>query len=404
MALEAFFTLEFLKSILIIVKQLWFLWMPLILLFLFWELWLVYIRIRYLKELSWILLEIKIPKEIEKSPRAMEAVFSAIHTTRSGNLIERFWQGFLTPWFSFEITSFNGNIHFFVYTQKFFKKMIESQIYAHYPEVEITEVDDYTKNIPLDIPNENWQMWGAEFVLEKEDVYPIKTYMDFKLEDPKEEAEKIDPLNSFLEFLGSLKKGEQVWFQILIKGAGSKWKETGDRVVKKLLEKNKEKGKKSQEQAGAGMLFLSPGEQDVVKAIERNISKLGFETGIRFVYLARRDIFNFINVATGIGVMKQYNALHLNGFKPTNTTGVDYFFRERRGNRLKRFMIDAYRQRSYFYPPYKKKPFIFNTEELATIYHFPGRVAKTPTLERVGSRKGEPPPTLPVSNLLDSQA
>ena len=357
---------------------------------------MVYIRTRYIKELSWVLLEIKIPKEIEKSPRAMEAVFSALHATREGNLIERFWQGFLTPWFSFEITSFNGVIHFFVYAQKFFKRMVESQIYAHYPDVEIAEVDDYIFNLPPNIPNEDWQAWGAEFVLTKEDAYPIKTYMDFKLEDSKEETEKIDPINSFLEFIGSLKEGEQLWFQILIKGASDKWKETGDKLVKKLLGDKKNKKTEEAGKSGLGIMALSPGEQDAIKAIERNIAKLGFETGIRFLYFARHDIFNFINVASMMGVMKQYNTLHLNGFKPKNGTGVDYFFREKRGFRLKRRMIKAYKKRSYFYPPYKKKSFVLNAEELATIYHFPGRVAKTPTLGRVGARKGEPPPTLPV--------
>src|SRR3989338_4184482 len=107
MDFNVFFTPEFFNNILSIVRQLWFLWLPFVFLFLFWEFWVVYIRTRYIKELSWVLLEIKIPKEIEKSPRAMEAVFSALHATREGNLIERFWQGFLTPWFSFEIASIN---------------------------------------------------------------------------------------------------------------------------------------------------------------------------------------------------------------------------------------------------------------------------------------------------------
>jgi hypothetical protein len=42
------------------------------------------------------------------------------------------------------------------------------------------------------------------------------------------------------------------------------------------------------------------------------------------------------------------------------------------------------------------KPFIMNIEELATIYHFPGTVATTPTLTRVEAKKGEPPANLPV--------
>ena len=49
------------------------------------------------------------------------------------------------------------------------------------------------------------------------DVYPIKTYIDYGLDKPdlKEEF-KIDPMTSVLEYMGSLKKGEQAWIQILM--------------------------------------------------------------------------------------------------------------------------------------------------------------------------------------------
>ena len=65
-------------------------------------------------------------------------------------------------------------------------------------------------------------------------------------------------------------------------------------------------------------------------------------------------------------------------------------------NKQKKKIFDAYVRRSYFYAPYKAKPFVLNSEELATIYHFPGGVAETPTFTRIESRKGEPPANLPV--------
>jgi hypothetical protein len=46
--------------------------------------------------------------------------------------------------------------------------------------------------------------------------------------------------------------------------------------------------------------------------------------------------------------------------------------------------------------PYQRTPFVLNTEELATIYHFPGRVAETPTFGRIEAKKGEPPSNLPI--------
>jgi hypothetical protein len=59
-------------------------------------------------------------------------------------------------------------------------------------------------------------------------------------------------------------------------------------------------------------------------------------------------------------------------------------------------MLDAYKRRAYFYKPFKKSHFVMNTEELATIYHFPGGVAATPTFSRIGSKKAEAPSNLPI--------
>ncbi len=53
--------------------------------------------------------------------------------------------------------------------------------------------------------------------------------------------------------------------------------------------------------------------------------------------------------------------------------------------------------RSYFYPPFDgEAPLVMNSEELATVYHFPGSVALTPAIERVGSKKGGAPSNLPI--------
>ena len=65
-------------------------------------------------------------------------------------------------------------------------------------------------------------------------------------------------------------------------------------------------------------------------------------------------------------------------------------------NRERRRIYEAYRRRSYFYEPFKTRPIVLNTEELATLYHFPGEVVKTPTAPRIPSRRGEAPSNLPV--------
>jgi hypothetical protein len=59
-------------------------------------------------------------------------------------------------------------------------------------------------------------------------------------------------------------------------------------------------------------------------------------------------------------------------------------------------MLRAYVDRGYFYPPYYGKYYVLTAEELATIYHFPGRVSTTPTFKRIESKKSEPPVNLPL--------
>jgi len=402
----ALFTTGPAYDVLRIVGKAWFLWLPLSLLLILWDVWVIYVRTRYNSYQRWVMLEIKLPQEIAKSPRAIEVVFNSLHNTRKGNLIEQFWEGFLSAWYSFEIAGINGEVHFFVYTSRFFQNLIESQIYAQYPNVEIVEVDDYTKFTTDALPGEKWNVWGAEYSLTKEDSYPIRTYIDMKLEDITKEEEKADPLSSLMEFFGSLRQGEQVWLQIIIQGAGNDWRKDGEKLLEKLLGKKKFETPKEMEKSK--MFFLSPGESETVKAIERNISKIGFQTGIRFVYLARRDVYTAATFASFLGIMKQFNSLNLNGFVPSYSTSVDYFFTNRREFRRQKNLIDYFRKRTMFYPPYgsflrkhesplgRPKPFILNSEELATIFHFPGRTAETPTLKRLEAQKGGPPLNLPV--------
>jgi hypothetical protein len=371
-----------------------FLWLPIILVLAFWKLWLYYIRASYISRLDWVLFEIKLPREITKGPRAMEVALNMFHQTFDGILWERYWKGFLRAWFSLEVVSIEGKIHFFVYTQRYFKNLVEAQIYAQYPDVEITEVNDYTKFFDRGF-EKDWKFWGTEFKLTNPDAYPIKTYVDYGLQElMTKEEQKTDPITSFLEFLGSLKTGEQAWFQILIRATKKKWKDEGKKIVAKLIKEKEIKDKEGKVTGGISRMTSS--EQDVIKAIERDVSKLGFDVGIRTIYFANKDTFNMVNASSLIGVMKQYNALNLNGFKPVNSTSAAYILKNLRLEAKKGKMLDAYCRRSMFYMPYVRNHFVLNSEELATIFHFPGRVAETPTLGRIEAKKSEPPTNLPI--------
>jgi hypothetical protein len=386
-------------------------WYPFLIVYILSNVYLLYIRAKWIKNLKWALLEIKVPKEISKSPRAMEVILSQMHSATEGSLIEQYINGRVRSWFSLEMASFEGNVHFYIRCEAKFRKQVESQIYSQYPGVEVVEAEDYAYKVPYGIPDSGWDFFGMEFKLAKPDVYPIKTYVDYGLDkDPKEEF-KIDPMTAVLEFLGSLGPGEQAWMQIGIIAARDRyhkpgtlfgtqsWKDVGKEEVKKILESGARKNEKG-ETVSFGAFALSPGEHEKLEAVERSMSKYGFETAYRVLYLARKENFIGTNIGRLINCNKQYGSENLNGFKFGLFTSFDYPWQDFRGLRLaarKKKMFENYRRRAYFFPPATETPvFVLNTEEIATIYHFPGLVATTPTLERIPSKKAEPPPNLPV--------
>ncbi len=380
-----------------------FIWGPALAIWFAQKLWLEYVRIDFIrKSYEFVLLEIKLPRVIDKTPVAMELVLQSLYQGSSGNWYERWWLGKVKPWFSLEIISIEGDVKFLVRTPSKFKKLIESHIYAQYPTIEVVEVQDYISMAPYIHEKNEWSLWGCEFALTKPDPYPIKTYVDYKLDSAMvKEEQKSDPITSMIEFLGNIGRGQQIWMQILVQANGERystpgtwfgkhdWKGEGKRLIKEMQEKY----------SGEDAPKASKGEMEAIAAIERSLSKIGFDCGIRTIYIAQKEHFDPSTIAGITGVFRQYSSPTLNGFKPTNTTGFDYpwqDYNDIRLNKKKKKIFDAYVRRSYFYAPYKSKPFVLNSEELATIYHFPGGVAETPTFSRIESRKGEPPSNLPI--------
>ena len=383
-----------------------FLWGPLLLLWFAKNMWLAYRQSLFVaKNYEFIMLEIKLPRIIDKTPIAMELVLQAFQERDRKNWWKRWWHGRVRPWFSLEVVSLEGNVKFFIRTPSRFKKVIESHIYAQYPDIEVHEVPDYVSLAPYVGEKDEWSMWGCEFKLLKPDPYPIKTYVDYGLDSTMtKEEQKSDPITSLIEFLGNVGRGQHVWFQIIIQATGERyktpgtlfgrhdWKDEGKKIIKEL------QGAASQGEGGERSRATKR-QQEIVTAIEKSLSKPAFDCGIRALYLAKREQFDPANIAGITGAFRQYNSADLNGFKPTNTTGFDYPWQDFHGirvNKLKKRFFDAYVRRAYFHAPYKQTPFVLNTEELATIFHFPGGVAETPTFARIESRKGEPPPNLPI--------
>lgn len=393
-----------------------------------WHVWVSYIQTVFLKSLKWTLLEIRPPKDVYKSPLAMELVLNSLYAgAQGGDWFTRHWKGEVSLWYSLELVSIEGKVRFFIRTPEKFRKMIETQFYAQYPQIEIFESEDYTKAVPPYTKDVDFNIWASNFILSKDDVYPIKSYIDYGLDKSVgtlDAEQQVDPITPMIEFLGSLSLGEQVWVQILVrpdtkrfsvkKGEeieeGKGWQDKAKEAIKDLKEKLKEKdaeGKTIQSR-------MTKGEQYIVESIERHAAKFGFDAFIRGIYIGKKDVFNAATRAPSlIGAFRQYASGDLNGFKPDSATKFEAWedFLGKRLSKRKIDFLDDYKARAHFYGGFKffklksyfttpqtsgGTPYILSTEELATIFHLPGKVVETPSFSRISTTKSEPPINLPI--------
>lgn len=403
--------------------------MPLGLFYVWNEFWLWGKRLLFIKGMKWTIVEIKIPRNIEKTPKAMESVFSALHAIRfkTPDFEDRYFRGEVPMWFTCELVGYAGGVHFFIRFPASARNLVESAIYSEYPDAEITEAEDYTKLMPDVLPNDTYDLWGQDFVLAKENAYPIRTYEFF---EESVSERRLDPISAITEAMSRLKEGEAAWIQYILRPVPDSWKKEGEAIRDKIMQRKKEEKKGPFEELVDGifqffknlflavaiypvwpseekkeekfkMLHLSPGENLILKGIENKISKLGFEAAIRFLYIDKRDSFTSANVSAIGSAFRQFNTQDMNSFKPisetmTKVTGRIFttkgWFRKNKLFYKKRVIFDLYKLR--FFPP---ECSIMNTEEMATVFHFPIISVEAPLLRRVESRRGEPPPNLPLS-------
>lgn len=387
------------------------LWLPYITFWIMYEKWMLWTRMMFAYNNGRSYLEIRLPPEVTKSPEAMEFVLTQVHSAPAhDNLWQAYIDGKSTLVYSYEIVSRGGSIHFYATVPSKFVAALKSNLYAQYPGVEVIEVPvDYTAEVPEDL--DNWGFMSFHMNKKKEDQLPIRTYIDFGLDKMPKEEEKVDPMTPMLEVMNSIKPGEQVWVQFLLsahKDAGFKngelhpiedWSKGGVALINKIMQRN-DKGMANREET-EDTPRLTLGERDTVTAIERAISKYAYNVGIRWCYVVDQSVTKF-----DAGIIPRMNrAFAATEIKSRNGIGVRWrtdfnykWFADPFAKKLpamKRAELKAYKNRQM----YPIKPKIYSVEELATLFHLPGTVAMTPTLNRVTSTRAEAPSNLPIGNL-----
>lgn len=348
-------------------------------------------------------LQIKVSRINEKGPLAAEKMFASLHgILKEGSYFSEHAHD--QEHFSFEIASLEQNIYFFVWCPEKLKKFIAGQIYAQYPDIEITEVADYAQL-------KNSQSLGAASLqLAHHSVLPLKLFAEF---EEKIQKQTLDSLSAITEALGKIDNPEeQVWIQILARPIKDRWfKKTAEAIIHKLRQ-----GKKAflfeekyalvvvnpfykillspflllgkligalfahSDEASGGGDKTSDLKNLQIKSILDKGNGLAYRVEIRFLYANREKVPAEVvrsKLKTVAGSFKQFNTVNFNAFHLHNENAEK--------------LLKNFQERSF-----SKKGMILNTMELATIYHLPNILVATPNIVWVTSKKLEPPTNLPT--------
>ena len=334
-------------------------------------------------------------KDISASSLSAENMFSALHGLLKDDIS-------LQEQISFEmVSSGDRGIRFYVVVPSSVVKFVESQIYAQYPTAQIHSVSDYVSAI-----NPSHVRFKASHLrFSRPNFYPIKVFRDFE----------TDPVSSLTSSVSNLQGGEELWMQVLIRPIADSWQQEGFDYVNKVregLEPGKQKSafnifvdvfKKEAVEIAAGVLTglftrvegqevkgkyistpavkISAAKETELKSIENKLSRMGYETVIRLISAAPNEDRADANLRGITASFEQFSGTNINNL----ITQIE-------DNKDK--SLDDYKSREFD----PDRSIILNTEELATIFHFPLSHIDTPNISWVYSRKSEPPANLPTTD------
>jgi len=304
-------------------------------------------RNREERSLKFVLLQVAVPRDNEVKIDAAEQMISAFSSMYKGGRLS-FLK--LQEHISFEIVGLPEDIRFYISVPQNLRDMTERQIHGTYPGADIKEVNEYN------IFSEKGKVAYGEYQFRSSAYLPIKVYKDLP----------TDPLSSITSALAKMREGEGAAIQVLFSPAGRNWSSAG----RKYLAKTK-KGESDPQKASYKV------DPKQMEAIENKCSKPGFEVTLRMVVSSTDEASA---------------KAHLQNLKSTfeQLSGDQNGFKSRKIRLPKLFMQDfIYRYQPMFY--FNRNKIILNSEELATIFHFPNKTVETPYIFWLNAKRAPAP-------------
>ncbi|HWH15979.1 MAG TPA: hypothetical protein VNU25_00045 [Candidatus Paceibacterota bacterium] len=371
-------------------------------------------KVAWIAKQKHVLVEIRMPRDTRRTPLAMETVFSSMHIGGGENTwYKRIFQGRARPWYSYEIASIGGRIHYFAWMREQWRRPFESYMYAQYPGVEIIEAMDYSRLV--DPSHHPYTMTAFEYSKIQPDPYPIKTYPEYGLDQVQKPEEQVDPLAQLLEVMGSLGPQEQLWLQFVVRVHQGKpwdsqptpWKEMAKEVIAALREEDAVENEYVDASGKTRKTVSYPNPTRAmatrIEAIERNTGKQAYDVGIRGIYCAPEAAAHSAMGGILANLFRAFGSEQHNTLMPVDGRWSnhynDYPWEDPHGHHtahMNHDVLEFYRRRCFFHPPYVGKYNVMSVEELATLYHVPSSSVTTPSLPRIQSTTSEAPSNLPT--------
>ncbi len=301
--------------------------------------------------LSFVTLLVRLPRENEIKIDAAEQMFAGLHSLKKRG----FW-AWLTPedLFSFEIVALKERIEFHVSCPRHIRDLVEKQIYGAYPMAHIKEIDE------TNIFTEKGRVAFTSLKLEHGTYFPIKTYKDLP----------TDGLSLITSGFSKMSDGEGAVLQLLLQPTGKGWQNQGRSFMRN--------SKKREADPSKATYSHDPKE---IEAVSTKIEKPGFRLAVRIVVSAKDQTVAESHVNNISGAFAQFTSGH-NAFKRARIF-VKHLF-----------MIDfLYR----YMPLFNRTTIVLNSEELATVFHFPNKTVETHHIAFLNAKNAPAPNEIPTS-------
>ena len=303
--------------------------------------------------LNFVTLLVRLPKDNEIKIDAAEQMFTGLYSLKKSGPLQ-----FLKPEdiFSFEIVALQERIEFHVNCPRKIKDLVEKQIHGAYPQADIKEVDE------VNIFNEKGKVAFQVLKLDKSTYLPLRTYKDLP----------TDGLSLITSAMSKMRFGEGAILQLVLEPASKKWQKTGKSYISRE--------KKREADPDTATYGHDPKEME---AIATKAEKPGFRVATKIVVSADNEATAESHLNNIKGAFSQfrsgYNSFTKVRFFPKHLFMIDFLYR--------------------YMPLFNWTTPILNTEELATIFHFPNKTVETHHIEKLNAKSAPAPNEIPNEGL-----